>query len=180
MRLLKEYAYCPRYAYLQFFVERSYVTESMRAARSSPDPLAGLEFPGWAIERGVRVVSRRLGLWGYADALLLRGRLVKVVEVKALTDVSRRALRGRLRHVLAQAIAYGLCAEEALGLTLDGAVIVGSRGLVEERVTPALRRYVESLALGLRRMVELERDPGPIRGPRCGYCAYSDLCRALG
>lgn len=152
----------------------------MRSALAAADPLAGLDPGSWRLVRGVRVASRRLGLWGVADALLVSGRLVKAVEAKALTGVSRRALRGRLRHVLAQAVAYGMCAEEGLGLTLVGVVVVGSGGAVEERVTPSLRRYVESLAAGLRRMVELEEAPSPLRGPRCSYCCYSDLCRALG
>lgn len=125
----------------------------------------------------MRVVSRRLGLWGIADALLVKGRLVKAVEAKALTFVSRRALRGRLRHVLAQVVAYGLCAEETLRLTLQGVVVVGSSAVVEERVTPALRAYVEALAVGLRRAAGGE-DPGPKRGPRCWYCAYRELCWA--
>ncbi|MEM4688959.1 MAG: hypothetical protein QXH65_07490, partial [Thermofilaceae archaeon] len=153
MRLLKEYAYCPRYAYLQLFVERDYVTESMRAAQRLDVQLAHLAPEGWRVERCVRVASRRLGLYGFADALLINGRLLKAVEVKALTPVSRRALRGRLRHVLAQAVAYGLCAEETMRLTLASVIVVGSNGPVEERVTPATRRYVESLARGLWRMV---------------------------
>ncbi|MEM0376700.1 MAG: CRISPR-associated protein Cas4 [Thermofilum sp.] len=180
MRLLKEYAYCPRYAYLQLSVQRSYVTESMRAALALGDPLAGLEAQGWRVATNVRVASRRLCLWGYADALLVNGKLVRVVEVKALTPVSRKALRGRLRHFLAQAVAYGMCAEETLHLTLDGVVVLGREGAVLEKVTPALRRYVESLASGLRAVVEQGRAPAPLRGPKCGYCAYAELCSALG
>ena len=175
--LLKEYAYCPRYAFLRLRLQLPYATESMEAARRLPDPLANLDAGGWEVRRSVRVASRRLGLWGVADALLVRGRLVKAVEAKALTPVSRRALRGRLRHVLAQAVAYGLCAEEALRLTLQGVVVVGSCGAVEERVTPALRAYVEALAAGLRRAAEGE-DPGPRRGPRCWSCAFRELCWA--
>ncbi len=175
--LLKEYAYCPRYAFFRLELELPYVTESMEAARKLFDPLTGLDPEGWEVRRSVRVASKRLGLWGVADALLVRGGLVKVVEAKALTPVSRRALRGRLRHVLAQAVAYGMCAEETLHLTLQGVVIVGSERVVEERVTPALRAYVEALAAGLRRAARGE-DPGPKRGPRCWYCAYRELCWA--
>ncbi|RLF02940.1 MAG: CRISPR-associated protein Cas4 [Thermoprotei archaeon] len=180
VRLLKEYAYCPRYAYFQVFLARSYVTCSMRAALEVEDPLARLDPDSWRVERGVYVASRRLGLHGFVDALLVRGRLVKVVEAKALTRVSSRALRGRLRHVMAQAGAYGMCAEESLGLTLTGVVIVGSNGVVEEKVTPAHRRYVESLARGLWRMVIREEDPGPRPRRECGYCVYGDVCRAVG
>lgn len=152
----------------------------MKAALALGDPIAGLNAKGWKIERNVRVASRRLCLWGYADALLTNGKLLRVVEVKALTPVSRRALRGRLRHFLAQAVAYGICAEETLRLTLDGVIVLGSEGAVFERVSPALRRYVESLAQGLREAVERGKAPAPLRGTKCGYCAYADVCSALG
>ena len=176
VRLLKEYAYCPRYAYFQVFVNREYVTESMESALELLDPLERLDPMGWEVRRSVYVASRRLGLYGVADALLVKCRLVKSVEAKPLSDVSRRSLFRRHRHVLAQAVAYGMCAEETLGLTLASVVVVGASRQVEVRVTPALRRYVESLAEGLRRMVALEEDPGPYRRRGCGYCRFRDLC----
>jgi len=179
VRLVKEYAYCPRYAYFQVYVERDYVTPSMREALASPPPEVP-RFRGWEVLRGVRVVSRSLGLVGVADALLVKGRLVRAVEVKAMTGLSRKSLRGRHRHVLAQALAYGVCAEETLGLTLAGVVVVGSGAVVEVPVTPALRAYLRSLVAGLRRVLDREELPpaAPLDPRGCGYCRFRDLCRA--
>jgi len=177
--LLKEYAYCPRYAYLQIKLGGDYVTPSMRAAGEAGLPELRPP-PGWELLRNLYVRSRRLGLHGYADAVLRRGSLVRVVEVKALSDVSRRSLYGRLRHVLAQGVAYALLAEETLRATADSVLIAGSGRWVEVRVTPSLRSYVASLAQRMRRDLEAPKPPPRQVSWKCGYCYYRRVCRQLG
>jgi len=176
--LLKEYAYCPRYAYLRLALGGDYVTPSMLAA-------GGAELPrfrvpeGWELLRGVYVRSGRLGLHGYADAILRRGDLLRVVEAKSLSEVSRRSLFGRRRHVLAQALAYAILAEETLKATADAVLVVGASRAVEVRVTPALRRYVESLAHRMRRDLEAPKPPPRSASWKCSYCCYRRVCPKL-
>ena len=180
VRLVKEYAYCPRYAYFQVYVSRDYVTPSMEVAREEPEKPVP-KFRGWEVVKDVRVYSKRLNLAGIADAVLRRGGEVKVVEFKLLTDISKRSLRGRHRHVLAQALGYGVCAEETFSSTLSGVVVVGRSGYVEVRVTPALRSYLYSVVDGVRRMLVDEEPPPPtpLNPSACGYCRFRDLCQSL-
>ncbi|QOJ78817.1 CRISPR-associated protein Cas4 [Infirmifilum lucidum] len=176
--LLKEYAYCPRYAYFQFRVGGEYATPSMLVASELGAP--DFEVPdGWEAYRSVYVKSRALGLHGFADAVLKRGGLVRVVEAKALTRVTRRSLFGRARHVLVQAVAYALLAEETLKATADAVIVLGSEGRVEVRVTPALRSYVVSLASSMRRSLASPEPPPRVQSWKCGYCYYRRLCRQL-
>ncbi len=177
--LLKEYAYCPRYAYFQFRLGGEYVTPSMLAAAElgTPDFRAP---EGWEVFRSVYVRSRALGLHGFADIVLRRKGLVRVVEAKALSRVSRRSLFGRMRHVLAQAVAYAMLAEETFGATADAVVVLGEGSGVEVRITPALRSYVVSLAHNVRRDLESPRPPPRTTSWKCGYCYYRRVCRQVG
>lgn len=85
--ILKEYAYCPRIAYYKLYSVSEPPTESMIYGKivASKDRLkeilekAGLKGD---VLLDVKVSSRRLGVTGIVDAVIINGTRAKIIEVK--------------------------------------------------------------------------------------------------
>jgi len=178
--LLKEYAYCPRFAYFALFLNRNYVTESMHYALEAKASLENLlrdyERAGWRVYREVKVFCKRLKIQGKCDAVLVKDQKLAVVEAKTLTELSKRNLFGRKRHVLAQLVAYGIAAEDTFMRPLSSLIAVGVSRVVEVKVTPALRMYVEQLARRLWKLYLEEEIPLATKSGKCYYCKFRGVC----
>ncbi|GAB6943362.1 CRISPR-associated protein Cas4 [Vulcanisaeta sp. JCM 14467] len=181
--LIKEFTYCPRYAYYLVFMRGiNYVTESMEAALEGNADLdkAVRELCGGAsnVLREYPVYSRSLGIYGRIDYVCLYHDHAVPIEVKWLSRVSRRSLLSRHRHYLMQAVAYSMAVEETLRTVVKHFVILTSGGHLIIELTPALKSALASLVKELRLMIANERLPKGVNDPRkCNYCAFRRLCR---
>ncbi len=187
-RMLNEFAYCPRLAYLEWVqgefadsadtVEGRFhhrrVDEAPRRAR----PPAGAEEADDAVihQRSVWLSSERLGLTAKIDVVEGIGAAVAPVDYK----------RGKRPHVdrgawepeRVQVCAQGLILREH-GYDCDGGFLyfVGSR----ERVAVAFdRELIErtlELAAEMRRVTRADAAPPPlVDSPKCPRCSLVSLC----
>jgi len=135
---------------------------------------------GIRIERGILLVSRRLGLIGKSD----------VVEFRPPTDKARNThkipfpveyKRGRPKpdhSDLVQLTAQALCLEEMTGEQVaEGAIFYGQpRRRMQVLVDDALRTETENLAEELHSFVEEGKTPAAVYGKKCDHCSFLDIC----
>ena len=103
--LIKEYAYCPRYAYHMVFTNGiNRVTESMQLSpmvhATQHNQLIKNLCSGLTVLYEVPLSSGRLGIYGKVDAVCLGESEAVVIELKPLSGISARSLRTRHRHYL--------------------------------------------------------------------------------
>ena len=172
--LLKDYAYCPRLAYLRAALGPPPPTNTMllnRAPERQPSPEralreAGLEYT--RIEREVCGRHPRLGIRGCADAVAwLRGGGLAVVEAKAG--------RWRGRHHLLQAAGYALIVEHVTGERVRYLVLAYKGRTERVEFTAGLARMVERAVEAARSMLG-DGPPRAVRQARCGACFYRKVC----
>lgn len=134
------------------------------------DEPGGNSRSGVRTERALPLWSNRLGLYGVADVVELRGSTAYPVEYKA----GRRAERPALLQLAAQAI----CLEEMLGCSVgEGAVyLAGLRERVHVEISEELRGDLESTVDRLREAHRSGRLRAPVDDPRCDLCSLNDRC----
>lgn len=181
--LVKEFTYCPRYAYYLVFMKGiNYVTESMEAASKGSVNL------DYAVEnlcngasevlREYPVYSRSLGIYGKVDYVCLYPDHAVPVEVKWLSNISRRSLLSRHRHYLMQAVAYSVAAEETLRTVVKHFVILTSSNYLIIKLTPTLKSTLAEIVKELRLIIVNERLPkGVSNALKCSYCVFRRLCK---
>lgn len=139
------------------------------------------------VARAVPIVSRRLGLYGQADAVeflpadegrsgvTLPGRaslwLPKPVEYK----------RGRPKaddRDAVQLCAQAMCLEEMLGVSIDSADLYYGEIRRRQRVTldSALRSRVDGLARRMHETFAAGRTPRAEKGKHCQLCSMEEAC----
>jgi CRISPR-associated exonuclease Cas4 len=127
--------------------------------------------------RALPVVSRRLGLTGYADVVEIHrdeggGEKAHPVEYKRGTTKSHDADRVQL-------CAQALCIEEMLNLSVtEGALFYGNPRRREKVIfDDALRARTEALIGELRSLFDGGVLPPPRYGPHCRSCSLIEVCR---
>lgn len=184
IHLIKEYSYCPRYAYYMVFTRGlKYTTESMEIALKSTiqgiDALIRRYCREGTILSEYPVYSRSLGIYGKVDYLCIMGDEAAVIEVKGLSRVSRRSLFSRHRHFLNQAVAYAVAVEESVGKVVRRVAIIAKDKVVEVKLTPALKSSVIKLIEEARDIIEREELPRGVDDPaKCSYCFFRRLCKS--
>jgi CRISPR-associated exonuclease Cas4 len=127
--------------------------------------------------RALPLVSRRLGITGFADVVEIHrtadgGEEAFPVEYKRGTTKSHDADRVQL-------CAQALCLEEMLGLRVpQGALFYATprrRDLVEFDIK--LRARTEAAIGETRRMLDSGQVPPPRYGPHCRSCSLIEVCR---
>lgn len=180
--LVKEYVYCPRYAFYRLFLEKDFTTESMWDAKkfTIDHMMNALKDHEGEILAQVRVRSKKLGLHGVVDLLILSEGKAKIVEAKLLTNLSRRSLRRRHIHIVAQTGAYAMCVEETLGVSVTDLGFIGKDyKLLWLPYSPWIKRLVEEAARGLHHLYETEEPPPRQYSTKCYYCCYRNICWEL-
>lgn len=181
--LVKEYAYCPRYAYFMLFLDgvNNRITESMRASlelhiehyRDVIVYLCG----SYEVYLEYYVHSGALGIHGRIDAVCVGDDEAIIVDLKPLSRITKRSLMNRHKHFLYQVVTYSILVEEALKKSVKRAYILTRDGPLEVRITPALKREVLGIINELREMVLKERIPrGTYSGWKCNYCVFRRFC----
>lgn len=120
---------------------------------------------------GVELAGRRLA--GRLDALCVYRAIV--IELKPLSNITKKSLGKRHRHFLLQLVAYALLVEEVLKVPSPRGYLVGSKGAIEVRISPSLKAQVLSM-LGEVEMVLSGKLPKEI-GARIGKCKCCEFRR---
>ncbi len=186
VRMLNEYVYCPRLAYLEWadgeFADNAYTLEGRARhtrvdQREQPLPEATEEDPERPMTaRSVSLSSERLGIIAKIDLVETDGRMATPVDYK----------RGKRPHIPAGAYEperVQLCAQGLLlrehGFTCETGVLyfAGSR----ERVRVPFDDELSALTLrameGLRQAVATPVAPPPlIDSPKCPRCSLLPIC----
>jgi len=123
------------------------------------------------IERGLRVRSLKLGLYGVTDIVEFHNSLIFPVEYK----------RGKERPDIAdkvQLCAQAICLEEMLGIDIPrGAIFYGQpRRRTQVEFDEELRAKVAELCEQARKMIETGKIPPPRFGSHCKNCSLVNEC----
>ena len=126
---------------------------------------------GIRAERSVRVVSRRLGIYGIADIVEFGRDGIMPVEYK----VGKPKMEDWDRL---QVTAQALCLEEMEGVRIDtGALFYGETRRRERfEITTKLRSSVEELSDRMHRLFQRGCLPPAIAGGKCRRCSLHDAC----
>ncbi len=178
--LLKEFAWCPRIAFLKSVSIMEPETPSMRWGKEQIKSVIQI-IKGLArdaeILMEVYVRSWKLGVVGVVDVVALSNNTAIVFEIKS--SVSPKKLWSKYIHHVVQLTAYAISVEETLHRYVDEAYIIGinNGSTVRIRITPQLRTYVSRLASELRWYLnkELLPPPTPLKS-RCRECFYRKMC----
>ncbi len=174
---LQHLLYCPRRCAL-IHIERQWsenrFTAEGRLLHERADGGRADRRAGVRIERSVAVRSRRLGVFGVADVVEVRGDGAPYpVEYKRGRPQENRADEVQL-------CAQALCLEEMLGLSVfEGALFYGRsrrrRVVVFDR---DLRELTERAADEVRRLIDRGDTPAPLYEPqKCEACSLMELCQ---
>ncbi len=140
---------------------------------------------GVRIVRGLRLCSRRLGLFGVADVVEFHRLPDEAQDGAILPNLAGRwrpypveYKRGRRKSemsYLVQVCAQALCLEEMLETAIPaGALYHGkSRRRQEVPFDAGLRQRTETRASELHEMIAAARTPPPVRGPKCKFCSLA-------
>lgn len=130
---------------------------------------------GVRAERRVRLVSRRLGIYGIADIVECgvddTGPFVRPVEYK----VGKPKVENWDRL---QVTAQALCLEEMRGCAItEGAIFYGeTRRREHVEITKGLRDELERLAGRMHALFKLNETPRAEMGPKCRRCSLLEEC----
>lgn len=186
-RMVNEYEYCPRLAYLEWvqgeWAESADTAEGRYAHRRVDKPSGDLPDPGTAMEgaekihaRSITLSSNRLGLIARMDLVEGEGDTVTPVDYK----------RGKRPHV-----ARGAYDPERVQLCVQGMILeehgyTCSEGILyfsgsKERVRVAFDQDLRSLTLaainGLRLIAAGGQMPPPLEdSPKCPRCSLVGIC----
>lgn len=189
VRMLNEYAYCPRLAYLEWiqgeFADNADTLQGTlrhrrvdREAGSVPEPNEGEEMEGAGLvqARSVVLSAPKDGLIARIDVVQSEGGRVTPVDYK----------RGRMPEVpegawepeRVQVCAQGLILRENGYETTEGSLyFVESKTHVRVPFTDELIARTRHLVSGLRRMAEEGVIPPPlVDSPKCVRCSLSGIC----
>jgi CRISPR-associated exonuclease Cas4 len=142
----------------------------------------------------VRLVSRRLGIWGIAD--MVEFHLTDAESAPDGTKVAARLpglagfwrpfpveyKRGKPKSHRAdevQLCAQAICLEEMLGVSIpDGALFYGEpRRRTDVTFDTELRSLTEDVARGVHALIALHETPPPSFGKWCASCSLIEECR---
>lgn len=185
-RIVNEYEYCPRLAYLEWvqgeFKESADVVEGRLRHRRVDEESGALPPPEQAdperpvAARSVMLSSERLGLIGRLDLVESEGAGVLPVDYKKgrAPDLPERAWEPERLQVCAQV----LLLREA-GYACDRGIIyyAESRKRVAVEVTEALERKCLDTIEAIRQMASGGAIPPPlVNSPKCVRCSLAPIC----
>ncbi len=184
-RILNEFVYCPRLAYLEWvqkeWADSADTVEGRHAHRrvdreggTLPEP--DEVFEDLKVARSVELSSRKLGLIAKMDLVESADGAVKPIDYK----------RGKRPHVArhaydperVQLCAQGLLLEEHGYRCSEGALyFAGSRDRVRVPFDDSLRELALQSIDQLRSVVEAETIPPPLEdSPKCSGCSLAGIC----
>lgn len=190
VRMLNEYAYCPRLFYLMHvegrWADNVYTVEGRHAHRrvddsdhTLPEPRAAAETVGDEaprVARSVHLGSERLGLVGRLDLVEATGDLAVPVDTKRgrVPDNPQRSWEPERVQLMAQGL---LLREHGYRCEKGVLYFAGSRTRVEVPFTPELEARTLHLSEQARLATRSSRMPPPLEdSPKCNGCSLNAIC----
>jgi CRISPR-associated endonuclease Cas1/CRISPR-associated protein Cas4 len=176
-RMLNEFAYCPRLAYLEWvqgeWADNLETTEGRYVHRRAGEP----EGPKAEVHtRSLHLSSERLGLTAVVDVVEREGNRVRPVEYKrGKTPI---VPEGAYEPERVQLCAQALLLRERGYECHEGLVYyAASRERVRIRFTPELEGRTRHLLAEMRETLRKERIPPPLDdSPKCPRCSLVSIC----
>jgi CRISP-associated protein Cas1 len=184
-RMLNEYAYCPRLAYLEWvqgdfadsadtvdgrFLHRRVDVET--GALPAPDELEGAQFHA----RSVQLSAPRIGLIARIDLIEADGEEVTPIDYKRgrAPDIAEGAWEPERVQLCAQAL---VLEENGYRVTRGVLYFVASRHRVDIEIDAALRARTLELLGQLRECAARDTPPPPlVDSPKCPRCSLVGIC----
>ena len=185
-RMVNEYEYCPRLAYLEWvqgeWAESADTVEGRIRHRQVDKPGGKLPEPGAAEEgerihaRSIELSSNRLGLIARID--LVEGDDQSVAPVDYKRGKRPHVPKGAYEPERIQLCVQGLILEEHGYNCPEGILyFAGSRERVTVRFDDELRQATANAVSGLRLIAAGGRLPGPLHdSPKCTRCSLVGIC----
>lgn len=171
--------FCERQAALihleRLWAENRLTVEGMRMHKKTHDPTRSASRPGVRIERGLQLVSHRLGLFGVADVVEFS------LDEPDVPPVPVEYKRGRPKKHDAdkvQLCAQAMALEEMLERDIPaGAIFYGrTRRRLDISIDTTLRHTTTVAATRLHEMITAGETPPAHRMPKCDRCSLLNLC----
>jgi len=175
-RMVAEYCYCPRLAYLEWVQGEWADNRETEEGRLVHEKVAVPEGPGAEKPtRAVQLASEKLGILAVVD-LLERGAKVTPVEYKRGKKPPNPEQSREPERV--QLAAQALLLREAGYAVTEGVIYyAGSRDRVRVRITEQLVQKTLSYAQALREAVQQPNPPPPlVDSPKCPRCSLVGIC----
>ncbi len=185
VRMLNEYVYCPRLAYLEWadgeFEHNAYTLEGQGVHRRVEQPDQVLSEPETAdstlqARRSITLSSERLGIISKLDLIEAEGKRATPIDYK----------RGKRPHVAGDAYepervqlcAQGLLLQEHGFDSTEGIIyFAGSRERVPVPFTPDLVQQTLRAIEEIRNLAAGSRPPEPLEdSPKCPKCSLLPIC----
>jgi len=182
--LLKQYIYCPRVVYYETCTPgirpRTYKMQAGSEAHDRErERAARRTLTAYQISEGerhfdVRIISRRLGLSGLIDEVVLTAHEAMVIDYK-MTD------RARSNHLI-QIGAYGMMVEEAFNLPVQRGYIylIDLHRFESVQIDEPLRNSVFETLKNIDRIRLYEYMPPPVgQLSKCESCEFRRFCNDI-
>ncbi len=177
---LSHYVYCSRQCAL-IHVEREWSENALttfgRIEHERVDSGESTLRDGIRTVRTLHLVSKRLGIWGVADAVEYT-----VEGPPRVTPVEYKHGRPKLHRAdEVQLCAQALCLEEMHGTRVEQAYLYyhGTRKRHPVPLTPELRAETERVIVETRHLIESGTLPSAERHAGCDACSLVDICLPL-
>lgn len=185
-RMVNEYVYCPRLAYLEWVqgewddnadtVQGRWSHRRVDVESATSVPPAEVAEDRCLTARSITLSSESLGAIGRMDLIELEGRRATPVDYKRgpVPDTPERSWEPERVQLCVQ----GLILRDN-GYECDGGVLyyVESKTRVDVPFTPELEARVREVLAGLRQMAERGRMPPPlVDSPKCVRCSLAGIC----
>lgn len=130
---------------------------------------------GRRITRGLRIVSRRLGLNGTADVVEFKGK-GKNTRIFPVEYKNGRPKTQNCDEV--QLCAQAMCLEEMTGINIsEGALFYGrTKRRTNVTFTPALRELTQQTAGAFHELLRHGRTPAAVYTEKCAACSLEKIC----
>lgn len=194
---LQHLEFCPRRCALVHvegvWADNAQTAEGRALHQRVHEAPSGMEH-GVRVARGLRLCSRRLGLFGVADVVEFHPREgdapggVALPADDSSQHPARRWLpfpveykRGRRKSEMSyfvQLCAQALCLEEMLEVTIPAGALYHGQSRRRQQVSfdAALRAHTEALAHQLHELIAAGQTPPPRPGPKCRFCSIARIC----
>jgi len=179
---IQHYAFCPRqwaliHVELQW-AENVRTVEGKQLHERVDDPYFAESRGAVKTIRSVPLLSRRLGLAGFADVIEYYGPS-EVNHLDAMTIVEYK--RGRPKQDdrdEVQLCAQAMCLEEMLGVRLNGGYFFYGQTRHRHKVlySAELRQRVVELSEQMHELFSEGVTPHALRSKKCNACSMKDLC----
>lgn len=184
-RMINEYAYCPRLAYLEWvqseWAESSDTTEGRYTHRRVDQPGGDLPEPGESVDdklhaRSITLSSNRLGLIAKLDLVEADGDTVVPVDYK-------RGKRPHVAHGAYDPERIQLCVQGLIlrehGYRCDEGILYFAAGKERVRIPfdDELLSLTHNTVSGLRLVAAGGQTPAPlVDSPKCARCSLNSIC----